>query len=197
MNCDILLVGVGGQGVLTVAELIGQAAVLQDIPVSLYPYKGMAQRGGFVKAQVRLGRDGAGPNIPEQGADLVIGMEVSEALKGIRFVKPGGEFLLYGHVWPPTAVMLGKAEYPPLERVLEAAQEAGARVVYLNPADRPDYEGQPVPANVYVLGAAVGGTRLGEVLRPESVLQAIEARWPKGVERNQVAFQAGLGAVAG
>ncbi len=192
MNYDVLLVGVGGQGVLTVAELIGQAAVLQDVPVSLYPYKGMAQRGGFVKAQVRLGRDGAGPNIPERGADLVIGMEVSEALKGVRFIKPGGDFLLYGHVWPPTAVMLGKAEYPPLEQVLGAAREAGARVVYLDPADRPAYEGQPVPANVYVLGAALGHTGLGKVLSPETVLQAIEARWPKGTDRNRFAFQAGL-----
>ena len=197
MGYDILLVGVGGQGVLTMAELIAQAAVLQDLPVSLYPYKGMAQRGGFVKAQVRLGREGAGPNIPERRADLVIGMEVSEALKGVRFVRPGGDFLLYGHVWPPTAVMLGKAEYPPLAQVLEAAREAGARVVHLDPADRPTHGGQPVPANVYVLGAAVGRTRLGEVLAPESVLQAIEARWPKGAERNRLAFQAGIGAVTG
>lgn len=194
MNYDVLLVGVGGQGVLTVAELIAQAAVLQDLPVSLYPYKGMAQRGGFVKAQVRLGRDGVGPNIPEQGADLVIGMEVSEALKGVRFVKPGGDFLLYGHVWPPTAVMLGKAEYPPLERVLEAAREAGARMVYVDPADQPAHEGRPVPANVYVLGAALGHTGLGKVLGPDTVLQAIEARWPKGAERNRFAFQAGLSA---
>lgn len=193
MGYDIFLVGVGGQGVLTVAELIAEAAVLHGLPVHLYPYKGMAQRGGFVKAQVRLGRERAGPNIPQQGADLVIGMEVSEALKGIRFLKPGGDFLLYGHVWPPTAVMLGKADYPPLADVLEAAQQAGARVVYLDPAQRPLYGDEPVPANVYVLGAAVGQTRLGEVMGAGVVLQAVEARWPKGVERNRFAFRAGLG----
>jgi len=104
---DIYLVGVGGQGVLTIGDIIAETALRNMIPVSFYPTKGMAQRGGFVKAQVRLGRQTVGPNIPEKGADLVIAMEVSEALKAVRFVKPGGDFLLFGHVWAPTAVMLG------------------------------------------------------------------------------------------
>ena len=52
---DIYLVGVGGQGVLTIGNLITEAAAHQSIPVSFYPTKGMAQRGGAVKAQLRLG----------------------------------------------------------------------------------------------------------------------------------------------
>ena len=79
-----------------------------SLPVNFYPTKGMAQRGGSVKVQVRLGRAVVGPDIPEHHADLAIAMERSEALKAIRYIKPGADFLLYGHVWEPTKVMLGK-----------------------------------------------------------------------------------------
>jgi len=189
---DILLVGVGGQGVLSIGEIITEAACQKRIPVNFYPIKGMAQRGGFVEAQVRLGRQVVGPNIPEKGADLVIAMEVSEALKGVRFVRPGGDFVLFGHVWAPTAVMLGQAEYPTLEQVREKMQEAGCRMYYLDPENLPLYEGVPVPANLFVLGAAVGRTGLREVLGPSDVARIVQTKWARGAERNLFAFQAGL-----
>ena len=212
---DIFLAGVGGQGVLTIGDLIAEAALRQGVPVSFYPTKGMAQRGGFVKAQLRLGRQAAGPAIPERGADLLVSMEVSETLKGVRFVKPGGEVVLFGQVWPPTAVMLGKAPYPALEQVLEqveketgrqgdketrgqgdretGGQGEGGRVHYLDPERLPLYEGVPVPANMFVLGAAVGRTGLGRVLDPAGVAEVVRGRWKRGGERNVFAFWAGVG----
>ncbi len=192
MNYDIYLVGVGGQGVLTIGDLITDGSVHQDIPASFYPTKGMAQRGGFVKVQLRLGREMVGPNIPEKGADLVIAMELSEALKAIRYVKPGGDFVLFGHVWAPTAVMLGKADYPTLEQVKEQVQNAGAKLHYLDPEKMPLYKGAPVAANVYVLGAAAGHTGLGEVLDPSGLAHTVQNRWKKAAERNGFAFQAGV-----
>jgi indolepyruvate ferredoxin oxidoreductase beta subunit len=191
MNYDIYLVGVGGQGVLTIGDLITEAAVQQDIPASFYPTKGMAQRGGFVKVQLRLGRETVGPNIPEKGADLVIAMERSEALKAVRYVKSGGDFLLFGHVWAPTAVMLGKADYPTLEQVLEQVERAGGKIHYLDPEKIPLYDGAPVAANVYVLGAAAGRTGLGKVLDPAGLARTVQNRWKKAAERNRFAFQAG------
>jgi len=189
---DIYLVGVGGQGVLTVGDIIAEAALRQGIPASFYPTKGMAQRGGFVKAQVRLGRQIVGPNIPERGADLVIAMEVSEALKAVRFIKPGHDFMLFGHVWPPAAVLLGKAPYPALEQVVERVREAGGKMHYLAPESLPLYEGVPVPANIYVLGAAVGHTGLGDVLGPSEVAHIVQTRWTRVAERNDFAFRKGL-----
>jgi len=212
---DIFLVGVGGQGVLTIGELMMEAALRQGVPVSFYPTKGMAQRGGFVKAQLRLGRQAAGPAIPERGADLLVSMEVSETLKGVRLIKPGGEVVLFGQVWPPAAVMLGKAPYPALEQVLEqveretggqgdketgrqgdremGGQGEGGRVHYLDPERLPLYEGVPVPANMFVLGAAVGRTGLGRVLDPAGVAEVVRGRWKRGGERNVFAFWAGVG----
>ncbi len=201
---DVYLVGVGGQGVLTIGNLITEAAARQSVPVIFYPTKGMAQRGGAVKARLRLGREAVGPNIPEHGADLVIAMERSEALKAVRFIKPGGDFVLFGRVWAPAAVMAyntdrsgrqhpsGKADYPTLEQVRGQVQEAGGRMQYLDPANLPLHEGAPVPANIFVLGAALGHTGLGEVLDSSEVARLVQNRWKKGAVRNSFAFQAGL-----
>jgi indolepyruvate ferredoxin oxidoreductase beta subunit len=196
MNYDIYLVGVGGQGVLTIGELITEAATAAGIAANFYPTKGMAQRGGFVKAQIRLGRTVTGPEIPERGADLVIAMERSEALKAVRYVRPGGDFVLYGHVWQPTAVMLGKAPYPAREAVEEQIVQSGAALHCLDPGRLPEHEGTPVPANVYLLGAALGSTRLGQILDADAVARHIESRWKRGAALNQMAFRAGLGAAA-
>lgn len=192
MNYDLLLVGIGGQGILTIGEILAEAALRKGIPVNLYPTKGMAQRGGFVKAQVRLGRQTVGPNIPEKGADLVMAMELSEALKAVRFIKPGKEFVLFGHVWPPTAVLLGEAAYPMLEQVRQQVQEARSRMLYLDAESLPLYQGVPVPANIFVLGATIGHTGLHDILDPSEVAQLVQTKWTRDAERNALAFQAGL-----
>ena len=112
---DIYFVGVGGQGILTIGEIITLTAFRKGLSVNFFPTKGMAQRGGFVKAELRLGRAAAGPSIPEKGADLVIATEISEMLKAVRYVRPGGDVLLYGYQWSPTAVMsLVEAPSPPI-----------------------------------------------------------------------------------
>ena len=192
---DIYFVGVGGQGILTIGEIITEAAYRKGMPVNFYPTKGMAQRGGFVKAQLRLGRAAAGPAIPEKGADLVIATEVSEALKAVRFVKPEGDFVLYAHVWAPTAVMLGKAPYPKLDEVAAAACAAlddDGRFCVIPPDALPVYEGAPVADNIFTLGVVLGRTRLGELLPPAQVEAVVRGRWKRGVERNMLAFTAGL-----
>jgi indolepyruvate ferredoxin oxidoreductase beta subunit len=189
---DVYLVGVGGQGVLTIGDLIAEAAMETGLPVNFYPTKGMAQRGGAVTVQVRLGREVVGPQIPEGKADLVIAMERSEALKALRYVRPGADFLLYGHVWEPTKVMLGKADYPTLEQVSDRVRRAGAQLHYLDPGNLPRHDGRPVPPNVYVLGAAVGCTSLGRILDAETVAGVVTDRWEKYAAVNEMAFRAGL-----
>lgn len=191
---DIYIVGLGGQGVLTIGEIIADAAFNKGIPVNFYPTKGMSQRGGFVKAQLRLGRTEIGPSIPPKGADLVISMERSESLKAIRYVKPGADFLLYGLVWAPTAVMLGKAPYPTLEEVWEEIEKACGKVVYLDPKKLPKLNGKQAWENFYVLGAAIAQTGLKSIFQAEDVITAVNGRWPKGAEENLFAFQSGLNA---
>jgi len=194
-NCyDIYIVGVGGQGVLTIGELISEAAFKKGLPANFYPTKGMAQRGGFVKAQLRLGNQGAGPSIPAQGSDLIISMELSETLKTLRYAKEDADFLIYGSVWAPTAVMLGKAPYPSLEQVWGEVEKADGKVSYLDPEKLPQYQGKLVRENLFVLGATLAQTGLKEIFSEEEMISAITERWPKGAEENLFAFKAGFSA---
>jgi indolepyruvate ferredoxin oxidoreductase beta subunit len=189
---DILLVGVGGQGVLTIGSLIMEAAMQAGIPANYYPTKGMAQRGGFVKAELKLGRDLIGPGIAPASADLIIAMEQSEALKAIRFAKPGSDFVLYGHIWQPTSVMLGKAPYPSLEMVIKQIEIAESKPHYIDPAALPEYENVPVSDNIFVLGATLGASKLGMILDSDQVGELVENRWKKASDRNRIAYQAGI-----
>jgi indolepyruvate ferredoxin oxidoreductase beta subunit len=194
---DIFIVGVGGQGVVTMGDLIAEAAMEAGLPVNVYPTKGMAQRGGSVTVQVRLGRPVAGPEIPEREADLVIAMERSEALKAVRYVGPGADFLLYGHVWEPTKVMLGRADYPTLEQVCDQVRAAGAELHLLDPDELPRRDGQRLPANVYVLGAAVGATSLGRILEAEALVSVVVGRWEAYADVNEAALRAGMASIPG
>ncbi len=192
MNYDIYLVGVGGQGILTIGEILAGAAQAKDLPVNFFPSRGMAQRGGFVKAQLRLGRERIGPNIPERTADLVVAMEQSEALKAVRYVKPGGVFILFADVWAPAEVALGKAPYPGLEQVRAAVAAAGAEWIEVPPGALPTFEGETVPANIFILGVALRGTAVGRLFTPAEIDAVIQERWKKSAQANRVGFQAGL-----
>ena len=194
---DIYLAGVGGQGVLMIGEIITETAYRQGIPVNFYPTKGMAQRGGFVKAQLRLGRSNPGATIAERGADVVIATEVSESLKAVRFIKPGGDFILFAYVWSPTAVMLGKASYPALSSVLEQVARAGANACAIDPVTLPAFEGAPVADNIFTLGVALSRSRLGRVLDINLVAEVVGTRWKRGSDRNLFALRAGLDSKAG
>lgn len=188
---DIYLVGVGGQGILTIAELITKAAEAKGISANFFPTKGMAQRGGFVKAQLKLGHNEVGPDIRPGGADLIIAMELSESLKALRFLKQDGDCIIYGYNWQPTEVMLGKAPYPTVEQVKEEVTKAGGHVTYLPPENMPE----GVADNIYLLAAAVKHTCLGKFFTAEEIQEAIISRWPQGAERNMASFEAGMGAL--
>ncbi len=189
---DIYLVGVGGQGILTIAELLTRAAEAKGLPANFFPTKGMAQRGGFVKAQLKIGPQTVGPDIRKGGADLVIAMELSESIKAIPFLKKGGDFIVYGYNWLPTAVMLGKEKYPAIEQVKEQVALAGGNISYLDPQDLPEN----LADNIYLLAAALKNTCLGNYFSLEEIKEAIVSRWPKGAERNLASFEAGLNAAA-
>lgn len=191
MSYDVILVGVGGQGILTLADLMVRCAFESDVAVSYCPTKGMAQRGGFVKAEVRLSQEGVGPRIAEGQADLVIAMERSEGLKGLPFIKPEGTFLLYDHVWEPTGVQLGADAYPERNEALAVIESVAASVLALDPESLPSVDGQAVRPNIFVLGAVVGRTPLGDILSREAMAATIEARWPTMSEANLAAFDAG------
>ena len=189
---NIRISGLGGQGVVTLGDLIARAALAADVPVSHVPTKGMAQRGGFVKVEIRLGREAAGPRVAEHSANLVVSMERSEALKGLTLIHPEGQYILYDHVWEPTGVMLGEDDYPSRESVLAALSDVAGDVLVLNPDDRPKFDDRPVAANVFTLGAMFSTRKLQELIDVETIESILLKRWPKSADANGCAFRAGL-----
>ena len=91
-NC--LITGVGGQGTVLAARVLGAAALSMGLDVRGSETIGMAQRGGSVTSHVRMGKDIASPLIPKGRADVILAFEPGEALRTIDFLKPGGTFIV-------------------------------------------------------------------------------------------------------
>jgi indolepyruvate ferredoxin oxidoreductase beta subunit len=140
MKCDVILAGVGGQGVLSVAAIIAQAAVDEGFLVRQSEVHGMAQRGGAVLAHLRIS-DGviASDLVPRGGADIIISMEPLESLRYAAWLAPTGTlvtaaepFVNIGN-YPELAGIIATINKFPVRRVIEAAalaKEAGlARAV--------------------------------------------------------------------
>lgn len=184
---SLLLAGVGGQGVLSIAEIILQACVSEGIKCTFYPTKGMAQRGGEVKAQLKLGNACRGPELSLHTADAAVSMEANETLKTLKYVKPGGNIVIFGEHHIPHGVMNEAGHYPSDETVLRAADEAGLNTVWLSE----DFLPENCAANIFVLGVAFRYTGLKNVLSYDTLLDAVVRRFPKAEAANRQAFDSG------
>lgn len=187
---DIYIVGVGGQGVLTIADIITLTATRLGKDINYYPTKGMAQRGGFVKAQLRIGRtpNSFSPSISPRSADLVVSMELCETLRAIAYAKPGAEYVVLDEKWLPTEVMLGNGDYPSKETVQEEIKKGKGKYYYINQGEVPE----GARPNLFVLGVIFANTALKELFCVEEIEKTIETRWPKVAESNLKTFRAGL-----
>jgi hypothetical protein len=118
---DVYIVGLGGQGILTVGDLLAHAALMKGLKVNFYPTKGMSQRafrtGPVAYRKTRRRRQPAASGSRSGSGDGTLG-----SLKGVRYAKAGTDFLLYDYIWPTTAVVMGKAHYPEMPEVTEAVK---------------------------------------------------------------------------
>jgi indolepyruvate ferredoxin oxidoreductase, beta subunit len=107
---NVYLAGVGGQGIGLLSEMILRSADHAGLPVKGVDTHGLAQRGGIVVSQIRMGRNVFTPLIPAAQADLVVALERHEALRAVvQFGKLGGSLIYYNTVWQPLDVRLGDA----------------------------------------------------------------------------------------
>jgi indolepyruvate ferredoxin oxidoreductase beta subunit len=109
---NIIVCGVGGQGILLSSDVLCFAAFNEGFDVKKSEIHGMAQRGGSVVTHVRFGRKVYSPLIEEGTADFILAYEKIEALRYAHFLKPGGGFVVNDLVIPPMTVLVGEAEYP-------------------------------------------------------------------------------------
>ena len=112
MKRDIILSGVGGQGILSIATVIGRAALDQGLHIKQAEVHGMSQRGGSVSTQVHWGEKVYSPVIGPGAADIVVAFEKMEAVRYAEFLKPEGVAVINDYEIPSSTVAAGLAEYP-------------------------------------------------------------------------------------
>ena len=188
---DLLIAGVGGQGVILASNVIGEACLIEGRQVKAAETHGMAQRGGSVECHIRI--DGRyGPLVPPGKADLLMAFELIEALRYRHYLKPGGRLVANRLVLVPTSVFMQKLEAPTEEKIL-------GRLADLTPcildADAKAVEaGSPLTQNMVMAGAA----SLSLPLKVASLEEAIRRSVPKKtIDMNLRAFQLGREAAGG
>jgi indolepyruvate ferredoxin oxidoreductase beta subunit len=123
-NFNIYLIGVGGQGIGLLSEILLRAADKAGYPVKGVDTHGLAQRGGIVTSQIRMGDKAHSPLIAEGEADLLVALERHEALRGMNIaLKAGGTLIYYNAVWQPLDVRLGLSDEIGEEMIQEACRK--------------------------------------------------------------------------
>jgi len=112
MHRSLILCGVGGQGILLAAKIVGAAAESAGLDVAANEIHGMAQRGGSVRAFVKFGEGVRSPLVLEGTADVLAALEPVEALRWAHFLRPGGLAVANTRPIVPVTVSSGKAKYP-------------------------------------------------------------------------------------
>ncbi len=190
MKKDIILAGVGGQGILTIATIIGDAAAVAGLSLKQAEVHGMSQRGGDVQSNLRLSTDEIYSDLIKEGAaDLIISMEPMEALRYVSYLNGDGWVVTSSH---PFKNIPNYPEDEALMNELNGLPHVAALLI----DDVAKENNMPKSANVILLGMAA---RYIEILTPEqlreSIARVFASKGEKIVEMNQQAFDLGLNAV--
>jgi len=176
---NILLGGVGGQGVILMSELLGRSAIADGMRVRGSEILGMAVRGGSVTSIIRIGDDVYGPLIPQGKCDVLIGMEPSEGLRNASYLSRSGSVILNTTPIIPFTVSLGQSSYPSLDQILEKLNSVAGKVITLNAAELAKEAGSLLSANIVMLGALFGTGLLP--IKVSTIKESVQARFPAKV----------------
>lgn len=183
---DVLMVGVGGQGTILASRILALAAQEAGYDLKVSEIHGMAQRGGSVVTQVRLGEKVYSPLIPAGGADVLLAFEKLEGLRLLASLKPGGTIIINEQEIPPVPVLTGAAEYP--QNILEFTRSTTPNTVSLDALNIARECGNPKAANVVLLGVMARNLPIERGIWEKALGRRVPA---KLLEVNKAAFAAG------
>jgi len=191
---NILVVGIGGQGVMTATEILAEAAITLGHDAKKTEVAGMAQRGGVVSSHLRFGAKVLSPQITAGSADLLLAFEAAEALRWCHYLRPGGLVLMNTAKLVPPVVNIGLYDYPadPVAEILSR----GYRVHAFDAMDIAMALGDVRLGNSVMLGAASGHLPFPAEVLLEAIVKRFAAKKPQLVELNRKAFAAGQAADA-
>ena len=186
----LILVAVGGQGNLLSSKVIGESALLADIPVRMSEIHGMAQRGGVVESSIVFG-DAKSTIISDGEADVLVGFEPSETLRALNKCNPSTVVISNMAPMSPFTVTVGSGVYPNLNKLQSLIRAKTANLIAFNAELLAREAGNVLSVNMVLLGALI---QTGKIpLRKETVKEAIKTKTKKAfVETNLKAFELGF-----
>ncbi|MBW1727589.1 MAG: indolepyruvate oxidoreductase subunit beta [Deltaproteobacteria bacterium] len=191
----LIIVAVGGQGNLLASRVLGEAALLSEIPVRMSEIHGMAQRGGVVESSVVFG-DARSTVISDGEADVLLGFEPSETLRALNKCNSNTVVITNLAKLPSFTVTTGKSVYPDLDVLQELIRNKTAKLIAFDAASLAIQAGNVLSVNMVLLGALIQTHTVP--LSAENVKEAIIERTRKAfVESNLEAFELGFTAAEG
>lgn len=183
---NILLCGVGGQGIITASKILSVGLIAAGYDVKMSEVHGMAQRGGSVTTQVRFGEKVWSPIIGLGQADILVSFETMETGKWLEFLKKNGKIVVNDYKIPSAPILAGAADYP--TGVIEALSEK-ADTTAIQAAEIAQGLGNIKTMNVVLLGALVKAMGLTEIDWENVVRENVK---PKFADLNVKALKAGM-----
>ena len=186
MENNFYLIGVGGQGVIRLGQIIANYSLEKGEKIKFFKEVGMAQRGGPVHCEVRIGNV-FGSRIPPLSSDITVVMELSEGLKSLEFVKPGGTVLLNKKKVYPIDIMTHPEKYPREKEIEELFKETKAKLIWIDAEKIASEAGLPIAENIVLLGALSFISSFDKM----SVINILRKHIPRELDKNIAAFRAG------
>ncbi|MCK9379896.1 MAG: indolepyruvate oxidoreductase subunit beta [Sulfuritalea sp.] len=191
---NILVCGIGGQGVMTATEILAEAAIAEGHDVKKTEVAGMAQRGGVVTSHLRFGRKVLSPQIAPGTVQVLLGFEGAEALRWSHYLRPDGLALVNNARLVPPVVELGLFDYP--EDPTGQMRTAGRRVVSFDAMSIALELGEVRLGNTVMLGAIADYLPFAPDVLLACIVNRFARKGENVVDANRRAFAAGREAVA-
>jgi len=183
---NILLVGVGGQGILLASEILAEAFMLAGFDVKKSEIHGMSQRGGSVVSHVRFGEKVYSPVVPEGEGDILFGFELLETCRYLDLLRPGAKVIANDFRIPPPSVLLGNESYP--EDLAEKISAKFPDFILVDGLRLATEAGNPRVANTVLLGAVSRHLQIDDSVWHKALQKMVPA---KALDINLKAFQSG------
>lgn len=189
---NILLAGVGGQGILLASEVLSEVLMRAGHDVKKNEIHGMSQRGGSVISHVRFGSRVYSSIIPEGEGDILVGFEQLETYRCLPLLRRGGKVVTNDLKILPPPVTLGKATYP--EDIPAKIGRAFANTLVVDGLKLAVQAGNSRTVNIVLLGVLANGLPVGRELWEETLRQMVPERF---LQANLKAFELGWQAASG
>ncbi len=193
MTTNLILAGVGGQGIVLASKLVARTALARGLAVRTSETIGMAQRGGSVVSHVRIGDAIFSPLVAPGTAETILGFEPGEAVRALPYLKPQGTIVVNARAIPPVTAALTRSDYDGSD-MLAYLGRCGARVIVVDGDAVCAGVGSTKVLNSALLGAAAAAGTIGFTVEEvaETMRDSLPARF---VEMNIRALQGGAGQI--